>query len=51
MSEQVEKLREQMLSVHTAPEPESAPDMPGMPPMFRAMMTRTMRFQGGMESR
>jgi AAA+ superfamily predicted ATPase len=51
MSEQAEKLREQMLSVHTVPEPESAPDMPGMPSMFRAMMTRTMRFQGGMESR
>ncbi len=51
MSEQVEKLREQMLSVHTVPEPESAPEMPGMPPTFRAMMTRTMRLQGGMESR
>jgi hypothetical protein len=47
MGEQVEKLREQMLSVNAAPEPESAPEMPAMPPTFRAMMRRTMHFQGG----
>lgn len=48
MSEQIDKLREQMLNVNTTPEPEVSPDMQVMPQMFGPMMTRSMRIQRGM---
>lgn len=42
MSEQIEKLREQMLSINTTPEPENPPEMSGM------MVQR--RLQGGRQT-
>ena len=45
MSEQVGKLREQMLSVNMLPASEIPEELQGMPPMFGPMMARSMRFQ------
>lgn len=45
MSEQVGKLREQMLSVNILPASEIPEELQGMPPMFGPMMARSMRFQ------
>ena len=45
MSEQVGKLREQMLSVNMLPASEISEEVQGMPPMFGPMMARSMRFQ------
>lgn len=41
MSEQVDRLREQMMSVNTEPPPEMPEELQGMPPMFGPMMTRS----------
>ncbi|TMD56753.1 MAG: hypothetical protein E6I93_04430 [Chloroflexi bacterium] len=45
MVEQVGKLREQMLSVNTLPEPEIPEGWQGMPPMFGPTIARGMRLQ------
>lgn len=45
MSEQVGKLREQMLSVNMLPASEIPEELQGMPPMFGPMTARSMRFQ------
>jgi ATPase family associated with various cellular activities (AAA) len=45
MSEQVGKLREQMLSMNMLPASEIPEELQGMPPMFGPMMARSMRFQ------
>lgn len=47
MIEQVDKLREQMLSVNTVPAPESQEELQGMPPMFGTMMARRMGYVKG----
>src|SRR5579859_902515 len=46
MIEQVEKLREQMLSVNTTAGSEMPEEMDGMPPMFGPTVARSMRLQG-----
>jgi hypothetical protein len=45
MSEQVGKLREQMLSVHMLPGSELPEEVEGMPPMFGPMIARSVRLQ------
>src|SRR5947209_250243 len=45
MTEQVGKLREQMLSLNTATEPETLEEAQGMNPMFGPTMARRMRLQ------
>jgi AAA+ superfamily predicted ATPase len=45
MTEQVGKLREQMVSVNMDPLSEMPEELEGMPPMFGPMMARGMRFQ------
>jgi len=45
MVEQVGKLREQMLSVNTLPEPEIPEGWQGMPPIFGPTIARGMRLQ------
>ena len=45
MTEQVGKLREQMVTTNTAFIPEMPEDLQGMPPMFGSMVARSMRFQ------
>ena len=49
MTEQVGKLREQMLSVNTALIPEIPEEVQGMNPMFGHMMARNMRLQQRMQ--
>ncbi len=49
MTEQVGKLREQMLSVNTALVPEVPEDAQGLNPMFGSMMARNIRFQHRMQ--
>ena len=45
MTEQVGKLREQMVTVNTAVMPEIPEDLQGMPPMFGPTVARSMRLQ------
>jgi len=49
MTEQVGKLREQMLSVNTMPVPEIPEEAQGMNPMFGPTMARMMRLQQRMQ--
>jgi hypothetical protein len=45
MTEQVGKLREQMVTTNTAMMPEIPEDLQGMPPLFGHMVARSMKFQ------
>jgi AAA+ superfamily predicted ATPase len=45
MIEQVDKLREQMLSANTASASETPEELEGMPAMFRSTMARSIMFQ------